>query len=63
MGASDLQLATAFAIPGKLIAVSIHNAHVSQQVWPPLTQPAVQLFFCSQLALAPLQDASWVSQC
>ena len=45
MWPSDLQLPSSLAIPGKLVALVIHDTHVHEEVRPPLAGSVMQLLF------------------
>ncbi len=55
MWPSDLQLPSSLAIPGKLIALIIHDAHVHEEMRSPLAGSVMQLLFLTQRPLTALQ--------
>lgn len=61
MWPSDLQLPSSLAVPGKLVALVIHDAHVHEEVRPPLAGSVMQLLFLTQRPLTALQCQSSAS--
>lgn len=59
MWASDLQLAGRLAIPGQLLPLIIHNAHVCEQGRPPLSHAALHLLCLAQRQLTALHAQRW----
>ncbi len=54
MGPPYLQLSCSLAVPGQLLALVIHDAHVHEQVSSPLAGPVEQLLFLAQRPLTAL---------
>ena len=59
MWAPDLQLPGGLAIPGQLLPLIIHNAHVCEQGRPPLSHAALHLLCLAQRQLTTLQAQRW----